>query len=58
LVNASCDSPGLTPTETTGIPNPASVYPGQNGEKMESRENETGVEFDFCIFLDGSQCKD
>ncbi|MFH1306373.1 MAG: DUF333 domain-containing protein [Candidatus Micrarchaeota archaeon] len=40
-----------------GMPNPASVYCGENNGTLEMREAEGGT-VGFCIFSDGSECEE
>jgi putative hemolysin len=57
----------VPPTQTTpepdgiditqaGIPNPASVYCEQNGNKLEIRTADDGSQSRVCVFPDGSTC--
>jgi putative hemolysin len=39
-----------------GLPNPASVYCEQNGNKLEIRTAADGSQYGICIFPDGSTC--
>ena len=39
-----------------GMPNPASVYCTQNGNKLEIRTAADGSQSGFCVFPDGSTC--
>lgn len=48
----SCASP-QTPA---GLPNPASVYCTQNGNKLEIRTATDGSQNGICVFPDGSEC--
>ena len=48
--------PAATNTPQTGMPNPASVYCAQNGNKLEIRTAADGSQNGICIFPDGSTC--
>ncbi len=59
----SCTSPSVQTPEPTatdipqaGIPNPASVYYEQNGNKLEIHTAADGNQSGVCIFPDGSTC--
>ena len=44
-------------TEILGnMPNPASVYCEQNGNKLEIRTAADGSQYGICVFPDGSTC--
>lgn len=67
LLVTGCDAtPQPEPTATPpaaspvapGIPNPASVYCGQNGGRLEIRRDAQGNETGYCIFVDGSECEE
>jgi putative hemolysin len=46
-----------TPPQTqAGLPNPASVYCEQNGNKLEIRTATDGSQSGVCFFPDGSEC--
>jgi putative hemolysin len=47
---AACTAP------QANIPNPASVYCSQNGNKLEIRTAADGSQNGICIFSDGSSC--
>ncbi len=51
-------TPEPTATETlqVNMPNPASVYCGQNGNKLEIRTAADGSQSGICIFQDGTTC--
>jgi hypothetical protein len=46
----------MTDMPQANIPNPASVYCGQNGGKLEIRTADDGSQNGICIFPDGSTC--
>jgi Tol biopolymer transport system component/putative hemolysin len=56
LLIASCTSKQASPTAQPGLPNPASVYCGQNGGKLEMRQDASGGTAGICVFPDGSEC--
>ena len=43
--------------QTTGVPNPASVYCKENGGTLEIKEEELG-QVGYCYFEDGSYCEE
>ncbi len=45
-----------TPTPSTGMANPASVYCEQNGGKLDIRTEPDGSQGGVCVFPDGSEC--
>ena len=47
-----------TDTPQANIPNPASVYCEQNGNKLEIRTAEDGSQTGLCVFPDGSNCEE
>lgn len=49
--------PGEFPTSTQ-LANPASVYCGEQGGKLEIREHDDGGQYGVCIFDDGSECEE
>ncbi len=60
---AACTAPGVQPTEPAAtdmpqvnLPNPASVYCVQNGNKLEIRTAADGSQNGVCVFPDGSTC--
>ncbi len=60
---AACAAPraqapesAATGTPQTDIPNPASVYCEQNGNKLEIRTAADGSQSGVCVFADGSTC--
>jgi putative hemolysin len=60
---AACTAPHVQATEPAatdlpqaGVPNPASVYCKQNGNKLEIRTAADGSQNGVCIFPDGSTC--
>jgi len=64
IVSVSCIAPQTTPTpapvttEThqANMPNPASVFCEQQGNKLEIRTAADGSQSGVCIFPDGSEC--
>ena len=48
--------PAATDMPQAGMPNPASVYCTQNGNKLEIRTAADGSQNGICIFPDGSAC--
>ena len=45
-----------TPVAGAGMANPASVYCGQHGGKLELRQDASGGQAGTCVFSDGSRC--
>lgn len=63
LMAMSACAPWVRSSESTGtalpevnMPNPASVYCEQNGNKLEIRTAADGSQFGECVFPDGSSC--
>jgi putative hemolysin len=48
--------PATTETPQVNMPNPASVYCEQNGNKLEIRTAADGSQNGICVFPDGSTC--
>ena len=48
--------PSATDMAQSGIPNPASVYCEQNGNKLEIHTAADGSQSGICVFPDGSTC--
>ena len=48
--------PAATDMPQAGMPNPASVYCTQQGNKLEIRTADDGSQSAICIFPDGSTC--
>src|SRR4030042_4135955 len=48
--------PAATDMPQAGIPNPASVYCEQNGNKLEIQTAADGSQSGVCVFPDGSTC--
>ena len=48
--------PAATDITQAGMPNPASVYCKQNGNKLEIRTAANGSQSGICVFPDGSTC--
>lgn len=55
-VLAACSPRPASPSPKAGLANPASVYCGQNGGKLELRQDASGGVAGICIFPDGSEC--
>jgi len=53
LALASCSS---QPASVANMPNPASVYCEQHGEKLDIRSDDVGNQSGLCIFPNGSEC--
>lgn len=49
-------APTVTEIPQAGLPNPASVYCEQNGNKLEIHTAADGSQSGVCVFLDGSTC--
>lgn len=62
VILASCSAPqepvenSATDIPSAGIPNPASLYCEQNGNKLEIQTAADGSQTGVCIFPDGSTC--
>ena len=64
IASASCTAPKTTPTPgpvstatpQANMPNPASVFCEQQGNKLEIRTAADGSQSGVCIFPDGSEC--
>ena len=50
--------PAVTDTPQAGMPNPASVYCAQQGNKLEIRTAADGSQTGICIFPDGRACEE
>jgi putative hemolysin len=48
--------PAPTATPPVAMPNPASVYCEQNGNKLEIRTAADGSQYGICVFPDGTTC--
>ncbi len=48
--------PALTATPPAAMPNPASVYCTQTGNKLEIRTAADGSQYGICVFPDGGTC--
>ena len=48
--------PAATEIPQVGMPNPASVYCTQEGNKLEIRTAADGSQYGICVFPDGSTC--
>ena len=48
--------PAATETSQANMPNPASVYCEQNGNKLEIHTAADGSQYGICVFPDGSAC--
>lgn len=40
------------------LPNPASVHCEENGGSLEIREDDSGGQVGYCVFVDGSECEE
>lgn len=49
-------APAITEISLAGMPNPASVYCEQNGNKLEIQTAPDGSQSGVCVFQDGSTC--
>jgi uncharacterized protein len=56
VLNVQTPVPTATNIPQVGIPNPASVYCKQQGNKLEIRTAANGSQNGVCIFPDGSTC--
>ena len=52
----ACTKVQSTPTSAAGLANPASVFCGQNGGKLDMRPDSAGNVAGVCVFADGSEC--
>jgi putative hemolysin len=50
--------PAATGTPQANMPNPASVYCTQHGNRLEIRTAADGSQTGICWFLDGSSCEE
>ncbi len=50
--------PAATDASQTNMPNPASVYCEQNGNKLEIRTAADGSKYGICVFPDGGTCEE
>ncbi len=53
---AQASQPAATDVPAVNMPNPASVYCEQNGNKLEIRTAADGSQSGVCVFPDGSTC--
>lgn len=58
LLSVSCNPEQTSPTSQTNMPNPASVYCEEQGNKLEIVTAEDGNQSGVCIFPDGSTCEE
>jgi putative hemolysin len=56
VLSASCGPTRISPTPEPNMPNPASVYCEQQGNKLEIVTAADGSQNGVCIFPDGSTC--
>ena len=56
VLAASCNSARPSPTSQANVPNPASVYCEQQGNKLEIATAMDGSQNGLCIFPNGSSC--
>ena len=54
----AASDPAATDRPQAGMPNPASVYCTQNGNKLEIRTAADGSQNGNCVFPDGSTCEE
>jgi putative hemolysin len=57
VIGACAPAPAPTPTSPPDMPNPASKYCVEQGNKLEIR-SEAGGEVGYCLFPDGSECEE
>jgi putative hemolysin len=50
VLSASCSPRQVSPTPATNMANPASVYCGQNGGRLDLRQDATGGVAGVCVF--------
>jgi len=55
---SACSSMSATPTTTTDLANPASVFCGENQGTLEFRQDTSGGTYGVCVFADGSECEE
>jgi len=58
LFSVSCNPEQTSPTSQADMPNPASVFCEQGGNKLEIVTAEDGSQTGVCIFPDGSTCEE
>lgn len=61
LTGCGQEKPAPTPTtfeSPPGIPNPASVFCGEKGYKLEIRTAADGSQTGYCLFPDGTECEE
>jgi putative hemolysin len=58
LLCVSCNPGQAGPTPQANMPNPASVYCEEQGNKLEIVTAEDGSQFGICIFPDGNTCEE
>jgi putative hemolysin len=58
LSAAGCKRDQTTTGADAQLANPASVYCGEQGGKVEMRTDETGGQIGYCVFPDGSECEE
>jgi putative hemolysin len=51
-------SPGATVTPKAGLANPASVFCGDKGGRVNITTDSSGGQVGICVFADGSQCEE
>ena len=57
LIKAGLETPPMKLDESqANMPNLAAVYCEENGGTVVTRKDETGNEYGFCLFPDGSEC--
>jgi hypothetical protein len=55
---APLSTPAAAMTTAAGMPNPASVYCGQNGGTTEIMTNTDGSQYGMCSFSNGTTCEE
>ncbi len=55
-LSASCNFEQTTPTAQAGMPNPASVYCEQQGNRLEIVTAADGSQTGYCSFPNGNTC--
>jgi putative hemolysin len=55
---AGCKRDQTTTGVDAQLANPASVYCGEQGGKVEMRTDETGGQIGYCVFPNGSECEE
>ncbi len=58
LLSVSCNPEQTSPTSQANLPNPASVYCEEQGNRLEIVTSADGSQNGVCIFPDGSSCEE